>query len=176
LRAQLFVHGKLVRLFTVFVSGIEARQPRAAVDQRCSSDMRPSQLKEHSTLKSLCRETKNRSDLARHAPSSLAATWYRLFEATQRTLPRAAAARNIYSALEKSTASILGRVPYSSILSWWFLQYNGAYLQGRKGSYSFTLNVDAAHSSETLVPVYRNKKKTVICIPMIIIFIGISNV
>jgi hypothetical protein len=49
-----------------------------------------------------CRGTKNRSDLARHAPSSRAAvfvlpraaTWYRLCEAKERTLPRAAAARN----------------------------------------------------------------------------------
>jgi hypothetical protein len=31
---------------------------------------RPSQLKEHSTLKSLSRGTKNRSDLVRHAPGS----------------------------------------------------------------------------------------------------------
>jgi hypothetical protein len=30
--APLFVRGKLVRLFTVFVSSTEARQPRAAVD------------------------------------------------------------------------------------------------------------------------------------------------
>jgi hypothetical protein len=74
--AQLFVRGKLVRLFTVFVSSIEARQPRVAVDRLSFSDTRPSQLKEHSTLKSLCRGTKNRSDLARHAPSSRAATWY----------------------------------------------------------------------------------------------------
>jgi hypothetical protein len=80
-RAQLFVRGKLVRLFTVFVSNIEARQPRAAVDRRCSSDTRPSQLKEHSTLKFYCRGTNNRSDLARHAPSSRAATSYRLCEA-----------------------------------------------------------------------------------------------
>jgi hypothetical protein len=56
-------------LIIVFVSSIEARQPRAAVDRRCSSATRPSQLKEHSTLKSLCRGTTNRSDLARHAPS-----------------------------------------------------------------------------------------------------------
>jgi hypothetical protein len=49
--------GKLVRLFAVFVRSIEARQPRVAVDRRCSSDTRPSQLKEHSTLKSLCRGT-----------------------------------------------------------------------------------------------------------------------
>jgi hypothetical protein len=55
-------------LITVFVSNIEARQPRAAVDRRCSSATRPSQLKEHGTLKSLCRGTKNRCDLARHAP------------------------------------------------------------------------------------------------------------
>jgi hypothetical protein len=33
-------------------------QPRAVVDRRCSSDTRPSQLKEHSTLKYLCRGTK----------------------------------------------------------------------------------------------------------------------
>jgi hypothetical protein len=32
-RAQLFVRGKLVRLLTVFVSSIEARQPRAAISQ-----------------------------------------------------------------------------------------------------------------------------------------------
>jgi hypothetical protein len=31
-RAQLFVCGKHVRLFTVFVSSIEERQPRVAVD------------------------------------------------------------------------------------------------------------------------------------------------
>jgi hypothetical protein len=95
-RAQLFVRSKLVRLLTVFVSSIEARQPRAAVDGRCSSDTRPSQLKEHSTLKFLCRGTKNRSDLARHAPSSRAAKWYRLCEAKERTLPRAAAAQLIH--------------------------------------------------------------------------------
>jgi hypothetical protein len=63
-REQLFVRGKLVRLFTVFVSSIEERQPRVAVDRRCSLDTRPSQLKEHSKLKSPCRGTKNRSDLA----------------------------------------------------------------------------------------------------------------
>jgi hypothetical protein len=63
------------------ITVLEARQPRAAVDRRCSSGTRPSQLKEHSTLKSLCRGTKNRSDLARHAPGS-----------------RAAAARNRYPA------------------------------------------------------------------------------
>jgi hypothetical protein len=57
-------------LITVFVSSIEARQPRAAGDRRCSSATRLSQLKEHGTLKSLCRGTKNTSDLARHAPSS----------------------------------------------------------------------------------------------------------
>jgi hypothetical protein len=90
LRAQLFVRAKHVRLFTVFVSSIEARQPLAAT--------RISQLKEHSTLKSLCRGTKNRSDLARDAPSSRAATCYRLYEAKQRTLPRAADARNRYPA------------------------------------------------------------------------------
>jgi hypothetical protein len=61
--AQLFVRGKLVRLFTVFVSSIEARQPRAAVDWRCSSDTRPSQLKEHSTLKSLCRGAKKTASI-----------------------------------------------------------------------------------------------------------------
>jgi hypothetical protein len=38
-RAQLFVRGKLVRLFTVFVSSIEARQPRAAVDGSCSKPL-----------------------------------------------------------------------------------------------------------------------------------------
>jgi hypothetical protein len=97
-RTQLFVNGKLVRLFTVFVSTIETRQPRAAVDGCCSSDTRPSQLKEHSTLKSLRRGTKNRSDLARHAPSSRAATWYQLCEIKQPTLPRAPAARNRYPA------------------------------------------------------------------------------
>jgi hypothetical protein len=69
---------------------------------------RPSQLKEHSTPKSLCRGTKNRSDMAPQAPSSRvtvfvlprAATWYRLCEAKQRTLPRAAAAHNRHPALE----------------------------------------------------------------------------
>jgi hypothetical protein len=75
-RAQLFVCGKLVRLFTVFVSSTEARQLRAAVGRRCSSATRPSQLKEHSTLKSLCRGIKNHSDFARHAPGSRAATLY----------------------------------------------------------------------------------------------------
>ena len=90
---------------TVFTQH-RARQPRAAVDRRCSNTTRPSQLNEHSTLKSLCRGLKNRSDLARHAPSSRAAvfvlpraaTWFRLCEAKQRTLPRAAAARNRYPA------------------------------------------------------------------------------
>jgi hypothetical protein len=51
-------------------------------------------------------QKKTWSDLARHAPSShaavfvlpRAATWYRLYEAKQRTLPRAAAARNRYPA------------------------------------------------------------------------------
>jgi hypothetical protein len=95
-------------LFTVFVSSIEAQQARAAVDRRCSSVTRPSQLKEHNTLKSLCCGTKNRSDMARHAPSSLpraavfvllrAAKWYRLREAKQQTMPLAAAARNRYLA------------------------------------------------------------------------------
>jgi hypothetical protein len=91
----------------VFVSSIEARQPRAAVDRRCSSVLartrkatRPSHLKEHSTLKSLCRGTKNRLDLARHEPSSRAAIWYRLCEAKQRTLFRTAAAHNRYPALQ----------------------------------------------------------------------------
>jgi hypothetical protein len=36
-RAQLFVFGKLVPLFTVFLSSIEARQPRVAGDRRCPS-------------------------------------------------------------------------------------------------------------------------------------------
>jgi hypothetical protein len=81
-----------------------------------------------------------------------------------------------YHFREKHCLHLWGRVTYSSILRWWFLQYNGAYLQGRKGSYSFTLNMDATHFSETLVPVYRTKKKTVFCIPMIIIFTIISNV
>jgi hypothetical protein len=35
-RAQLFVRGKLVCLFTVFVSNIELPLPRAAVDRHCS--------------------------------------------------------------------------------------------------------------------------------------------
>jgi hypothetical protein len=75
-------------LITVFVSSIEARPQRAAVERRSilprkihRNAIRPSQLK------SLCRGTKNRSDLARHAPSSRAAgfvlpraaTWYRLW-------------------------------------------------------------------------------------------------
>jgi hypothetical protein len=50
---------------------------------------RPSQLKEHSTLKSLWRKTKNRSDMAGHVLSSRAAVfvlpcavkWYRLCQA-----------------------------------------------------------------------------------------------
>jgi hypothetical protein len=68
------VHARQTRSYVYSVrSSIEARQPREAVDGRCPSDTRPSQLKEHSTLKSLCRGTKNRSDLARHAPSSRAA-------------------------------------------------------------------------------------------------------
>jgi hypothetical protein len=92
--AQLFVRGKLVCLFTEFVSNIEARQPRADVDGRCSSVLRLSQLKTHSTLKSLCRGAWNLSDLAQHAPSSRAATWHRLWEAKQRTLPRAASTSN----------------------------------------------------------------------------------
>ena len=61
-----------------------------AVDRRCSTTTRPSQLNEHSTLKSLCPGSNNRSDLARrlnNLPS--AATWFRLCEAKQRTLPRA---------------------------------------------------------------------------------------
>jgi hypothetical protein len=93
-------------LITVFLSSIEAR---AAVDRfsilsrkKRRKVTRPSQLKEHSALKSLCRGTKNRSDLARHASSSREAmfvrprpaTWYRLCEAKQRTLPPAAAAHN----------------------------------------------------------------------------------
>jgi hypothetical protein len=35
-RAQLFVRGKLVCLFTVFVLSIEARQPRVSVDRHRS--------------------------------------------------------------------------------------------------------------------------------------------
>jgi hypothetical protein len=89
--------------FTVFVSSIEERQPRVAVDRRCSSATRPSQLKDHSTLKSLCRGAKNRSDFVRHAPSSRAAVWYLLCEAKQRILPCAAAARNWYPTLDRST-------------------------------------------------------------------------
>jgi hypothetical protein len=50
--------GKLIRLFIVFVFSIKGRQPSVAVDRRHSSATRPSQLKEHSTLKSLCRGTK----------------------------------------------------------------------------------------------------------------------
>jgi hypothetical protein len=89
-RTRSFVYA----LVTMFVSSIEARQPRAVVHRRCSSVTRPSQLKKHSTLKSHCRWTKNRSELARHASSSRvsvfvlprAATWYRLCEAKERTL------------------------------------------------------------------------------------------
>jgi hypothetical protein len=62
-------------LITVFVSSIEARQPRATVDRfsilprkKHRNATRPSQLKEHSTLKSFCRGAKNRSYLARRAP------------------------------------------------------------------------------------------------------------
>jgi hypothetical protein len=66
--AQLFVRGRLVRLFTVFMSSIEAQQQqRAAVDQRSSSDTRLFQLKEHSTLKSLCCGKKNCSNWAQRA-------------------------------------------------------------------------------------------------------------
>jgi hypothetical protein len=83
-----------------FVYRVRVQHRSAAVDWLCSTATRPSQLKEHSTLKSLCRGTKNRSDLARHAPSSRTATWYRLCEAKQRTLPRAAAARNRYPTLQ----------------------------------------------------------------------------
>jgi hypothetical protein len=76
---------------------------------------RPSQLKELSTMKSLCRGTKNRSDLARHAPGlrmalyvlRRAATWYRLCEAKERILPRAAVARNRYQAPAKDPLHIL---------------------------------------------------------------------
>jgi hypothetical protein len=86
-------------------------------DRRCSSTTRPSQLKEHSTLKSLCRGANNRSTLPRHAPSSRAAvfdlppaaTWYRLREANQRIWPRAAAALNPCPALERM-ATLIGLV------------------------------------------------------------------
>jgi hypothetical protein len=67
--------------------------------------------------------TKNRSDLARHAPSSRAATWYRLCEAKQRILPRAAAARNRYPPLRMQ-----GKLRYHIFLSMFlhngFRQYN----------------------------------------------------
>jgi hypothetical protein len=49
----------------MFVSGIEigSRRVRLLIDAT-----RPSQVKEHSALKSLCHGTKNRSDLARYEP------------------------------------------------------------------------------------------------------------
>jgi hypothetical protein len=43
----------------------------AAVDRRCSSVPQTPQLKEHSTLKSLCRGTKGRSTLAKFARCSV---------------------------------------------------------------------------------------------------------
>jgi hypothetical protein len=89
-------------LITVFLSSIEARQPRVAVDRRCSSDTRPSQLKEHSTLKSLCRGTKNHSDLARHAPSSRAAVFL---------LPRS----NMVSTLRSKATNIASRNRYPAL-------------------------------------------------------------
>jgi hypothetical protein len=60
-------HSFVYALITVFVSSIEARQPRAAVDRRHNNATRLSQLKKHNTLKPLCRATKNRSDLGRRA-------------------------------------------------------------------------------------------------------------
>jgi hypothetical protein len=70
---------------------------------------RPFQLKEQSTLKSLCRGTKNRSDVARHAPSSRASVRSAARDnmvstcgANQQTLSRAAAVRNRYPALPES--------------------------------------------------------------------------
>jgi hypothetical protein len=102
--AQLFVRGKLVRLPCSCPASKRGSRGRLLIDVRKKhrNATRSSQLKKHSTLKSLCRGTKNRSDLARHAPSSRAAvfalpsaaTRYRLCEAKQRILPRAAAARN----------------------------------------------------------------------------------
>jgi hypothetical protein len=91
-------------LITVFVSGIEARQPRAAVDWRRERNTERHKtvsimLKEHSTLNALCSGTKDRFALARHARSSRAATWYRLCEGKQRTMPRAAGAHTRNTAL-----------------------------------------------------------------------------
>jgi hypothetical protein len=60
----------LARQTRSFVYRVRVEHQSAAAAWRCPSDTRPPQLKEHSTLKSLCRGTKNRSDLARHAPSS----------------------------------------------------------------------------------------------------------
>jgi hypothetical protein len=62
----------------------------------------------------LCRGTKNRSDLARHAPSSRAATWYRLCEAKQRTLPRAVAVRNRYPTLKNAEYLWIGEQLFAS--------------------------------------------------------------
>jgi hypothetical protein len=101
-------------LITVFVSSIEARQPRTAVDRfsilprkEHRNATRPSPLTEHSTRPSTCRGTQNRSDLAQHAPISRAAVCY----AKQRTLPRAAAARSRYPAFQ-STERHLVKISY----------------------------------------------------------------
>jgi hypothetical protein len=82
-------------LITAFVSSIEVRQPRAAVDRSCSSVTRPSQLKVHSTLKSLCRGINNRSDLARHEFA--------------RGSGRSAACSNMVSTLRDKATNIVSR-------------------------------------------------------------------
>jgi hypothetical protein len=90
-------------LITVFVSSIETRRPRSAVDRRCSSDARPSQLKEHSTLKSLCRGTKNRprfgSTRAKFARGSV----------------RSAALGNVVSTLRGKATNIAARIRYRAL-------------------------------------------------------------
>jgi hypothetical protein len=102
-----FVHA----LITVIMSGVKERQPHMAVDRWCERNTRTPQDRlnwKHSTLKSLCRRTKNRSDLARHGPSLHAAvfvlprvaTWYRLCEAKQWTLTHVAATFDRYPALQ----------------------------------------------------------------------------
>jgi hypothetical protein len=93
-------------LIILFVSSIETRQPRVAVDRfSILAQKKHPNVTRPSQLKSFCHETKNHSDLALHARSSRAATWYRLCEAKQRTLPRAATARNRYPALEEQISA-----------------------------------------------------------------------
>jgi hypothetical protein len=108
---------------TVFVSSTEARLLSDAVP--------PSQdrlnRKSNSTLKFLCRGTKKRSDLARHAPSSRAATWYQLCDAMQRTLPRKQSLSGLTIQIRSVRVSATA-VTFTSVLSnncnlSFFLQY-----------------------------------------------------